>query len=138
MWKLKEESVRTEFAHEFQKQHTTVINPTNPVEEGWTGIKQAYLNTTEKVCGRTKKPTKRKVTWWWSKKVDEAVKEKRRLWKEWKKGNCSKDQYNVAKEFAKRTVRVAKAAAEAKKFGDLSTSNDCRNNAFRIAKQIKN
>ena len=137
VWKLKEESVRTEFAHEFQKQHTTVINPTNPVEEGWTGIKQAYLNTTEKVCGRTKKPTKRKVTWWWSKKVDEAVKEKRRLWKEWKKGNCSKDQYNVAKEFAKRTVRVAKAAAEAKKFGDLSTSNDCRNNAFRIAKQIK-
>ena len=64
------------------------------------------------------------------------IKEKRHLWKEWKNGSCSKQRYIEAKKIAKRVVYEAKTKAEKDQFCDLSTSKNCRDNAFRIAKQI--
>ena len=49
----------------------------------------------------------RKETWWWNDEVDAAIKEKRRAWKEWKKGGC-RDTYNRAKAIAKKAVFQAK------------------------------
>ena len=96
------------------------------------------LDTTENVCGRTKGPAQRKATWWWDEDVINVIKEKRRLWKEWKKGNCSKERYTEAKRNARRVVYEAKTKAEVVQFGNFLTSKKCCDNAFRIVKQIKN
>ena len=46
---------------------------------------------------------KRDRTWWWNKDEDQAIKQKKQLWKEWKKGAC-KEPYLKAKKDSKRAV----------------------------------
>ena len=69
---------------------------TDGVEGNWCKLKKILLDSTEKVCGRTKGPAQRKSTWWWDEKVEKVIKEKRRLWKEWKNSSCSKERYMLA------------------------------------------
>ena len=38
---------------------------TDDVEGNWRKLKKILLDSTEKVCGRTKGPAQRKSTWWW-------------------------------------------------------------------------
>ena len=90
------------------------------------------------MCGHTKGPAQRKSTWWWDVKVEKVVKENRRLWKEWKNGSCNKERYIEAKQVARRQVYEVKSKAVTEQFGNLSTSKNCRENAFRIAKHIAN
>ena len=90
------------------------------------------------MCGRTKGPAQRKSTWWWDGKVEKVIKEKRRLWKEWRNGSCSKERYIEAKRVPRRQVYEVKSKAVTEQFGNLSTSKNCRENAFRIAKHIAN
>ena len=61
------------------------------------------------------------------------VREKRRLWKVWKKGG-SKEEYWEAKRLAKLSVYRAKKAAEDREFGDVRGGEG---NVFRIAKQMR-
>lgn len=75
-------------------------------------------------------------TWWWNDEVDSAIKEKRRLWKEWQKGG-EKEKYLQAKRKAKSAVHAARKSAQEAKFGDL-TSNDQRNLIFKKARKMKN
>ena len=38
----------------------------------------------DQTCGWTKHPPRQKEVWWWNDKVDYIIREKKRLWKEWK------------------------------------------------------
>ena len=59
---------------------------------------QSFLNSTYEKW--------RKQTWWWDIAVNDAVKEKRRLWKIWRNGG-SKEDYVLAKKVAKQRVFAA-------------------------------
>ena len=90
------------------------------------------------MCGRTKGPSQQKSTWWWDEKVENVIKETRRLWKERKNGCCNKERYIEAKRVTRRQMYEVKSKAETEHFGNLSTSKNCRENACRIAKHIAN
>ena len=47
---------------------------------------------------------RRKETWWWNNVVDCAIKEKRRLWKEWQKGG------DIEKYLQAKNKKKAKSA----------------------------
>ena len=89
-----------------------------------------------KNCGWTKSTPRRKETWWWDDTVSNAIKLKRKFWKEWKKGIKSKEEYLVAKRSAKSAVYFAKKSANEKKFGDLN-STEKRNTIFKMARKMK-
>ena len=79
-----------------------------------------------------KKPPKHQVTWWWNGEVDDAIKEKRRLWKAWKSGG-SKTEYNNAKRISKKKVYEAKKRVEEECFANVNQSKDARNELFQLA-----
>ena len=88
VWKLREAEAKKEFVSHVEEQ-CLACDETDDVEGNWYKLRKILLDSTEKVCGRTKGPTQRKSTWWWDGKVEKVIKEKRRLWKEWKNGSCS-------------------------------------------------
>ncbi len=67
--------------------------------------------------------------------MDRAVKEKRKLWKEWKVGG-SKERYLEAKRVAKSKVYAAKKEAEVRNFHNILSRDDEKGMVFKIAKQI--
>ena len=137
VWKLKDSRAREEFVSGI-KEKCLANETVGGVEENWCKLKNILLETTGRVCGWTKGPAHRKTTYWWDDNVDHAIKEKRRLWKEWNKGSCSKEKYTEAKKMARRGVYKAKTKADIEQFGNLSTNKNCRDNAFRIARQMTN
>ena len=96
-------------------------------------LKTALLDTTNDICGMTKKHHHKRETWWWNDQLNSAIAEKRLCWKAWKQGG-DKEQYLQAKQNAKRTVYTAKKTAEEKKFSDLKPG---MNGIFKIAKQLR-
>ena len=136
VWKLKEPEVR----ERYQKEVSDAIkaNPPKPdVDHLWNCLKTSLISATEKTCGKSKGGTKNNATWWWNNDVEKTIKEKRRAYKAYKKGECSRGVYTLANKKAKHAVYLAKRAAETKRFGDLSTNSDSRKNVFKLAKQIK-
>ena len=71
---------------------TPRVNVEDHVEDLWKLLKDNILSATDNSCGWTKGSPRYKVTWWWNNDLDQAVKKKRQLWKEWKQG-CSKEPY---------------------------------------------
>ena len=69
--------------------------------------------------------------------MEECIKEKRRAFKDHRKGKGSRKAYTREDKKAKHAVYLARRAAETKCFGDLSTNSNSRNNIIKIAKQIK-
>ena len=100
-------------------------------------LKTSLITATEKTCGVSKGGRKNGATWWWNSEVEVCIKEKRRAFKSYRKGRCSREVYTLADKKAKHAVYLAKRAAESKSFGDLSTNSDSRKNVFKMAKQIK-
>ena len=92
----------------------------------FSSLKTSLLDATNNICGMTKKGVYRKETWWWNDEVNNAVVNKRRAWKEWKKGG-SKEEYLKLKRDAKHT-------AEDAKFKDLDHKDT---DVFRLAKSMK-
>ena len=114
IWKLRDSNVRKEF-ETFVNDNCTELSfsrePTN-VNEAWGKIKDCLLKGVDQVCGWTKGGRiGHPETCWWNSEVDQYIKEKRRLWKLWKKGG-SKEAYQDAKKNAKRAVYNAKKAAQ--------------------------
>ena len=114
LWKLREQEHCTSFSS-CVGNILDSSDPSTSVEDLWTLLKSSLLDSAEKVCGRTKKRSFKKVTWWWNRDVNEAVLRKRRAWKEWQRGG-SKEQYVVAKREAKWMIRLAKRLAEERVF----------------------
>ena len=78
------------------------------------------LKATQKSCGLSKNEKWYKQAWWWDLSVNDAVKEKRRLWKIWKYGG-NKEDYVLAKKVAKQREFAAKKKAEKEKIKDIET-----------------
>ena len=84
VWKLKDAKAKQDFASAIAEQ-CLADSAVNSVDEGWEKLKKILLDTTEKVCGRTKGPAQRKATWWWDGDVDNVIKEKRHYGKNGRK-----------------------------------------------------
>ena len=67
--------------------------------------------------------------------MESLVKHKRKLWKEWQKGD-SKEKYLEAKRKAKSGVFVAKRKTQEEKFSQL-VSSDSKNFISKLAKRMK-
>ena len=69
------------------------------LESMWKGLKDCLLEETEAVCGKTKGRARHKITWWWNKDTELAVKDKRRAYELWKKSGLEVDKgaYMLAK-----------------------------------------
>ena len=67
--------------------------------------------------------------------MESLVKHKRKLWKEWQKGN-NKEKYLEAKRKTKSSVFVAKRKALEEKFSQL-ISSDSKNFISKLAKRTK-
>ncbi|XP_057306130.1 uncharacterized protein LOC130644510 [Hydractinia symbiolongicarpus] len=136
VWKLKEEIVARQFsAKVHQLAHNGQCDSDN-VESTWTTSKNCLLEASDDTCGWTKGPARHRQTWWWNNEVDQCIKEKRKLWKEWKSGG-SKNIYLEAKRHARTAVYKAKSEAERNRFADVLRREDQRNEVFKIAKQMK-
>ena len=94
VWKLKDNITKTEFEDLFRTKSFTRDGSMEDgnVEDLWASFVEDLLTSADTTCGWTKGPPRHKVTWWWNENVEFAVKEKRRLWKIWKKGG-SKEEY---------------------------------------------
>ena len=79
----------------------------NGTEETFEKLKSSLLKAAENVCGSTKKHRWQKETWRWNAAVNNAVKEKRRGWKTWKKGGGI-EEFQKMKRLAKHAVYLAK------------------------------
>ena len=99
-------------------------------------MRDSLLEVTDETCRWTKGPARHSQTWWCNDEVDQCIKEKRRLWKEWKSGG-SKNLYLEAKRRVRTAVYAAKAEAERNRFADVLRREDQRNEVFKIAKQMK-
>ncbi|KAI8516232.1 Kinesin-like protein kif22 [Branchiostoma belcheri] len=100
------------------------------------GSRAGLLSACEKTCGYTKGgPRKHNETCWWDETVEEAVKEKRRLFKVWQKGG-SKEPYLAAKRAAKSEIYYAKKSAKVARFSNITT-NDMTNQIFKLARSTK-
>ena len=90
------------------------------VEDKWKHLMIKLLKASEVSCGLSKNGKWCKQTWWWDTSVNDAVKEKRRLWKIWKNGG-SKEDYVLAEKVAKLTMFAAKKKVGKKKMKNIET-----------------
>ena len=135
VWKLQDDAVKKDFLEKVVEYRQSCKTASN-VDGYWKVLKDSLLAASDDVCGWTKGPPRHKETWWWNDKVDDAVKQKRKLWKEWKQGKIDKNDYLEAKRKAKRAVYQAKCESERKRFGEIERRDDQKNEVFKIAKAM--
>ena len=92
-WKLLDTVIKSQFEQSFSDKINNNTYSNSTIEEIWAKLKNTLLETAEEVCGKTKKPLKKRETWWWNNEVKNAVCEKRRLWKIWSQKGGSKEEY---------------------------------------------
>ena len=74
VWKLREAEAKKAFVSCVEEQ-CLACDETDDVEGNCCKLKKILLDSTEKVCGRTKGPVQRKSTWWWDEKVENVIKD---------------------------------------------------------------
>ena len=79
-WKLKDQNVTNLFKDRLSHLLASDINEKSVVDQ-WMHLKTNLLKATEENCGISKQVKWHKQTWWWDNSVDNAVNEKRRLFK---------------------------------------------------------
>ena len=83
------------------------------VEDQWMHFKTNLPKANEEICGISKYGKWHKQTWCSNNSVNDAVNEKKRLFRVWKKGG-SKEEYILTKKVAKQTESVAKKKSKKK------------------------
>ena len=78
VWKLREPSVKQEFARLVTDRKDEVFEADN-VESKWNGMKEVWQKATEQVCGWTKGLPRHSETWWWNDEVVKAIEEKKKM-----------------------------------------------------------
>ena len=136
VWKLSETAVVDSFKSHLDTAIRQKDSSDLSVEGRWKVLKEMLLEATDSSCGRTKGPPRHSETWWWNEAVDQAVKEKRRLWKDWKSGRICKEVYLEAKRKSKRAVYEARSESERIKFANIENRDDQKQEVFRIAKSL--
>ncbi|KAK4320812.1 hypothetical protein Pmani_008351 [Petrolisthes manimaculis] len=84
---------------------------------------------------KTKGPPRNKISWWWNDAVNLAIREKRRLYKEHKKGG-PREPYLAAKRKAKKEVYLAKKVIQDLVIDQVSDAEN-PNGIFNLARRIK-
>ena len=112
--------------------------PVGEVDEEWNHLKSTWMEAAEKVCGWAKlgKPRKRDE-WWWGEEVQEAVKEKKELRRQFEMDPSVEngERYSSAKKKAKWKVKKAKEEALDDLYEELSQQPDiARKKIYSIAK----
>src|SRR5213083_131660 len=133
VWRLRETEIRKDFAERVQYREER--REEGDLESMWKGLKDCLLEET--VCGKTKERARHKITWWWNKDTELAVKDKRRAYELWKKSGLEVDKgaYMLAKGRSKRVVAKAKGE-ERQRYCDMLEAEDGKGNVFRVAKQM--
>ena len=90
----------------------------------------------DKNRGWTKGAPKHIVKWWWNDDVDLAVKQKRGLRNECKKGGC-KEAYRLGKKDSIKAVYGTKKTVEKERFRDILDNKDNRKKVVTITNQVK-
>ncbi|KAF8381647.1 hypothetical protein PRIPAC_70789 [Pristionchus pacificus] len=96
-------------------------------DEHWKLLTSEIQSAGKELLGVTKKGKRiEKETWYWTKEVQSAVREKKQGLKRWKaeRSEVTRAQYVTAKSEAKRAVSIAKAAAS-QKLGRKEHLSDC-------------
>ena len=75
---------------EYEQTFSTKVAEPNTIQHGinncWYKSKKALLEAADNTCGWIKEGFRRQCeTWWWDDTVAKAIKQKRKLWKEWQK-----------------------------------------------------
>ena len=135
-WKLKNGHTASVFQTQFSK-NVEGVKEGHTVEGKWARLKDNLLHAADETCGWTKGPSKRRETWWWNKDVDKAVKEKRRLFLEWKFRGAPKEPYNEAKRNADKVIDAAQEKAHNSKFPNIHIRDDEKQELFKVAKQMR-
>ena len=68
------------------------------VNEHWQQMKNIMMETAHVTCGLSKGPCRYKETWWWNEEVAEAVTEKKKKFRNWKKIKIDKGMECVQEE----------------------------------------
>ena len=79
------------------------------------------MTATDRTFGWTKGPPRHRVICWWNEEVENRIKEKQKLWSDWKKGLVNKETYLVAK---RRAIYKAKTEAEKARFGNIQQRDE--------------
>ena len=142
-WKLRDPDIINKFTPIFNtKLEATQIDPSPDIEEIWSKLKTTLLESRSVVCGSSSKHQWRPETWWWDDRVEDAINEKRRRYRTYKKlrkqGHtpetiAAKEAYNLAKRVSKHVVWIAKSEAEKEAFAHISPNG---NEICHIAKQM--
>ncbi|KAF8359886.1 hypothetical protein PRIPAC_94881 [Pristionchus pacificus] len=136
-WKYHDE--RISFLHHLQTKLTpSIMHSSLPAcpDEHWKLLTSEIQSAGKELLGVAKKGKRiEKETWYWTKEVQSAVREKKQGLKKWKaeRSEVTRAQYVAAKREAKRTVSIAKAAASQKLYESLDTAEG-EKNIYRIAR----
>uniref|UniRef100_A0A0L8H0F6 Retinoblastoma-associated protein A-box domain-containing protein n=1 Tax=Octopus bimaculoides TaxID=37653 RepID=A0A0L8H0F6_OCTBM len=95
------------------------------MEDNWRFLRDNLLKATDQICGWCKVPSRPRVTWWWNKEVDRAIRQKKQAWKDWKNGG-SRELYQCARREARRQVYLARGEADKKRFANVLRREDQR------------
>src|SRR6266516_4725130 len=133
--RLRETAIRRNFAERVKDREER--RERGDLESMWKGLKDCLLEETETLCGKTKGRTRHKITWWWNKDTELAVKEKRRAYELWKVSGLEvdKEAYKKAKCRSRRVVAKAQDE-ERQRYCDKLVEEDGKGNVFRVAKQM--
>ena len=132
VWKLKEAEKKREFQEKLSRR-------IGEIEGDWKRYREVSMEIVEDVCGKTTGQRQReRETWWWCEEVRQAIKEKRKAFREWQ-ANRTEEKREVYKEKtrqAKRAVAVAKETAWQEWSREIN-SVEGRQKMFKIAKQMR-
>ena len=132
-WKLKETSCQKAFRQEV----TRILEDKDGLPDEWNKTAEMLRKTAETVLGVTFGKRKGdRETWWWNKKVQESIKEKKEAKKAWDKirNENTKKIYKEKKSKAKKTVAMAKRRV----YDDLYTrleTKEGEKELYRLARQ---
>ena len=94
LWKLKEEKMQRRLGEELEREGLCAV-------ENWDEWGKTLMNTVKRIFGVTNKHKKRQISRWWNTQVAEAIKEKRRLYKNWqKRDDVSRQKYWLQKKLS--------------------------------------
>ena len=94
VWKLREGDTR----EKFKKMVTEEMGNREcgkGVNEAWNEMRDAMRAAAKEVCGVRRGPPRHRETWWWSREVEEVVKDKRKCFRKWRRSKSEHDRGNM-------------------------------------------
>ena len=135
-WKLKDESVRVEFEKSFLKKMKGFMQSN---KTDWQKISENRMETGREICGETTGLFRiKRETWWWHKKVQQAIREKKEAYKKWQQngGETDREAY-IQKRKETKVVIASIIVEEYKKWERNKGKPEMITELIRMSKQKK-